>query len=193
MFYKVVKSVAGFFIKFFFKFDVEGLENLPEDGRLMLCPNHISNWDPIVISIVVPRQIFWMGKYELFKNKVLNWFLFNLGVFPVKRGEIDVTAIKTALRLLKDDKILGLFPEGTRVKGYDIENAKPGASLISLKTDTLIVPVYIESDYKFRSSLKIRFGNPKDYGVNIDGKPSQKDHQEISKELLNDIYSLKNS
>lgn len=193
MFYKILRSIAGFFIKIFFKFDISGLENIPKEGSVILCPNHLSLWDPIVLSVVVPRQIFWMGKSELFESKILAFFLDKLGVFPVKRGEVSLQAIKTSLKILKNDEILGIFPEGTRVEGYDVENAKPGVSLISLKTKTPIIPIYIYSDYKFRSKLKIRIGNPKEYGLDIDGKPDQNHHKEISKELLMDIYNLKDS
>lgn len=193
MFYKILRSIAGFFIKIFFKFDISGLENIPKEGSVILCPNHLSLWDPIVLSVVVPRQIFWMGKSELFESKILAFFLDKLGVFPVKRGEVSLQAVKTSLKILKNDEILGIFPEGTRVEGYDVENAKPGVSLISLKTKTPIIPIYIYSDYKFRSKLKIRIGNPKEYGLDIDGKPDQNHHKEISKELLMDIYNLKDS
>lgn len=193
MFYSIVRSIVGFFVKIYFKFEISGLENIPKNGRLILCPNHKSNWDPIVISIVVPREIHWMGKSELFKNKILAFFLTKLGVFPVNRGEVSLQAIKTSFKILKNDEVLGIFPEGTRVKGYDIENAKPGVSLISLKTDAPIIPVYIESNYKLRSPVKIIFGKEKKYGDDIGGKLTQDHHKEISKELLKDIYSLKDN
>lgn len=191
MFYNIVTSVGGFFIKLFYRIKVDGLENIPENGNYIICPNHTSLLDPIMLSVVVKRQIRWMGKEELFRNKVLSFFLYKLGVFPVKRGEVDIKAIKTAFRVLKNDELLGLFPEGTRVEGFDLENAKPGASLISLKTNSKIIPVYIDSKFKLFSKVNITIGTPKNYFENYEEKINQKDHEVISKKLLEDIYSLK--
>lgn len=191
MFYSTVRFIAALFLRVGFRFRVKGLENLPKDGSLIICPNHSSNWDPIVFSIISPRKIRWMGKQELFDIKPLGAFLGKLGVFPIKRGETDAVSIKTSFRILKNDEVLGLFPEGTRVDGFDLKNAKPGASLISIRTKTPILPVYIESNYRLFSKIKINIGQPIDYSKSIEGRPSQEDYQKISENLLEQIYSLK--
>ena len=68
MFYSVVKSIVNFVFRILFKIDVQGLENVPMEGRLAICANHINNLDPLMLAAIFPRQIFWMAKKELFKN-----------------------------------------------------------------------------------------------------------------------------
>lgn len=191
MFYTTVKFIAGIFVKIAFKIEVEGLENIPKDGNIIFSANHTSNWDPIVFSIISPRKIRWMGKQELFDHRLLGSFLGKLGVFPVKRGETDVVAIKTAFRVLKDNEALGLFPEGTRIDGFNIENANPGVSMISVRSKTPIIPIYIDSDYRLFSRIKINIGQAIDYSKSIEGKPTQEEYKKISQDLLYEIYSLK--
>ena len=151
----------------------------------------MSNWDPIFISIIFPRQISWMGKKELFQNKLLAFLLSKLNVFPIDREGSDLAAMKKALRLLKEEKVLGLFPEGTRVEKFDPNNAKSGVALISYKSKSPILPVYIESNYKLFNKVNIIIGEPIDLEEKIDGKPSSDDYLEISKEVLTKIYGLK--
>ena len=81
---------------------VIGRENLPEHGA-MLCPNHNSNWDPVLVALKVPvnYRLHIMAKKELFCNKVFDWVLRKLGAFPVDRGEGDIEAVKNALKAIK--------------------------------------------------------------------------------------------
>ena len=192
MFYSVIKTIVKFVLILFYRIRVYGLEKIPLDGRLIICSNHASNWDPILISIVFPRQISWMGKKELFKNKVLAYLLNKLTVFPVDRDGSDVGAIKKALKVLKSEGTLGLFPEGTRVKSMDLNNAKSGIALLGFKSKSPILPIYIESNYKIFSKVNIYIGEPVDLIQGIDGRPSADDYLELSKEILIKIYDLKN-
>lgn len=192
MFYNIVKSIVGVILKIFFRIKVRGARNIPKDGKLILCSNHASNWDPILISIAFPRQIHWMAKKELFKSKFLSNLIFKLGSFPVDRNGADINAIKNALRILKSEGVLGVFPEGTRVKGFDLNNAKSGAILLSTKSKAPILPVYINGNYRPFSSLDIYIGKPIDYAKSIEGKSSSEDYTNMGKELLYDIYNLQN-
>lgn len=192
MFYNIIKNIAKVILKIFFSIKVHGLENIPSHGKLVLCSNHASIWDPIFISIIFPRQIFWMAKKELFDNKLLSFLINKLGGFHVDRDGSDINAVKNAFRVLKNNNVLGIFPEGTRVKGYDLNNAKPGAALLSVKTKSPILPVYIHSNYKIFSKVNVYIGKPIDYSKNLNQKPNSKDYLEISKDLLYKIYNLKN-
>lgn len=190
MFYKVVKFIASIMFKIFFKIEVKGIENVPKDGKVILCSNHANNLDPMLISIVVPRKINWMAKKELFKNKTISFLIRKLGSFPVDRDGTDITAIKNALRVLKNDEVLGIFPEGTRVSSIDLENAKPGVALLSIKSQATVVPVLIESNYKLFSKAIIHIGKPLDLLAYYNNKLSTEDYSNISKEILNTIYKL---
>lgn len=187
MFYNIVKVIANILLRIPYRIKVQGIENVPIEGKFVLCSNHANNLDPLFVSIVFPRQISWMAKKELFVNKFLSRFLTKLGAFPVDRGDSDISAIKNALRVLKSDGVLGIFPEGTRVKGYDIKNAKPGVALLTIKSKSNVVPVKIETNYKLFSSVKIIIGKPIDFSLE-DGQT--KDYTEISKNILSSIYQL---
>jgi len=122
---------------------VEGRENIPEEGPIIIACNHISLWDPVIVGCTMPRQVFFMAKEGLFEKPVLGRLLKGLGTFPVKRGRGDISAIKTSLAILKDNKVLGIFPEGTRSKSGDIQEAMAGIVLIMEKSRAPVLPVRV--------------------------------------------------
>lgn len=126
-------------------FRVYGRENVPDDGPLLICPNHSGLADPIwVIFAVRPKEMpRFMAKKEVMDVPVLGRFLSWLGGFGVDRGGADVRAVKNGLKCLRDGQQLMLFPEGTRVKSGKIVKAKGGAVLLSYRTGTPILPVYL--------------------------------------------------
>lgn len=190
MFYRLIKFLASIVIRILFRLEVEGLENIPKEGKLILCSNHINNLDPVIISIVVPRTINWMGKKELFKYKWFGFLLEKLNVFPVDRAGTDIKSVKKALRILKEDKVLGIFPEGTKVKGFDLVNAKPGVALMAIKSQTNILPIHIESNYKFFNKVSIRIGNVIDLSQYKGQKLNNENYTIISQNILKTIYEL---
>lgn len=192
MFYNIVIKLFSFFLKLFFRIKVSGLENIPMDNRLVICANHMSNWDPILISIVFPRQVHWMAKKELFRNKILSFLIRKLGSFSVDRKDSDITAIKNALRVLKNEKVLGIFPEGARVYNLDLSNAKAGISLLTIKAKSLVLPINIESTYKVFSRVNINIGKPMDLSDNFNKKLNNEEYLDISKDILKSIYALGN-
>lgn len=191
MFYRFIKLIALFIFRFFFRIKVHGVKNQNFDGKTIVCSNHANNLDPIFISMAINRQVHWMAKKELFKNKALSWLIRKLGAFPVNRGEADISAIKNALRILKSEKVLGLFPEGTRVKKMDLESVKSGAGLLAVKSKANILPVYIDSSYKLFSKVDIYIGKPLDISDYYNRKLSSKEYEEVSKIILSNIYNLK--
>ncbi|MGO1469132.1 MAG: lysophospholipid acyltransferase family protein [Tissierella sp.] len=192
MFYDLLANIVYVILSFIYRFEVDGKENIPSKGNLIVCSNHSNNLDPILISILFPRKISWMGKKELFNNKMLKVILSKLGVFPVNRDKVDISAVKNSLKLLKDKKVLGIFPEGTRVKELDINNAKSGVSLIAIRSKTPVLPIYIESNYNLFSKVKITIGKCLYIYEDIENKPTQEEYKEFSKYILSQIYSLKN-
>ena len=190
MFYTFIKAIAFVFFHIVFRIRVEGKDNIPLDGRLVLCANHHSNWDPLVIAAFFNRKISWMGKKELFKNKFFNMFLNWLLVFPVDREVTDIGAVKKALRVLKAEKVLGIFPEGARVKEFNPENAKAGVALLALKSNSPVIPVYIKSSYKLFSKVYIYIGKPINYKNIYPGKLDMDQYNIISQDILAKIYAL---
>ncbi|CCQ92677.1 1-acyl-sn-glycerol-3-phosphate acyltransferase [[Clostridium] ultunense Esp] len=192
-FYKIVRFLAVLIFNILFRIDIEGRGNIPNKGRVVLCSNHISVLDPIVLAIAVPRPISFMAKKELFENKIIAKLIYELGAFPVDRKSSDISAIRSSLKVLKDEKILGIFPEGTRVEKMDLDSAKPGVSLISIKGKSPVVPVYIQSKYKLFSRIVVRIGRPIYLDEYFDKKLSTEEYKSISKDILKSIYSLDNA
>ncbi|MBO8170674.1 MAG: 1-acyl-sn-glycerol-3-phosphate acyltransferase [Bacillaceae bacterium] len=161
--YHFFRAVFYHLFRIIFRLDVVGASRVPKKGSVVLCANHISNLDPILLGIGVPhRQIRFMAKEELFKVPVVSYFVRNFGAFPVKRGMNDRRALKTALEVLKQGHVLGIFPEGTRSKTGELKKGLPGAALFALRTDALVIPVAIIGPYRLFGRLKIVYGEPLD-------------------------------
>ncbi|HIZ19916.1 MAG TPA: 1-acyl-sn-glycerol-3-phosphate acyltransferase [Firmicutes bacterium] len=166
--------LARFLLTFFkplfwllFPYKVIGRENVPPEGDptpLMLCPNHISDIDPVFVLMAMKRHVYYMAKAELFRSKLAAWFVGKkFGAFPVKRGAGDTGAIDTAKQIVESGKVLGIFPEGTRSKDGKLGRAKSGAALVASQTGACIVPVAIKTKGQkvrlFRLTTLV-FGNP---------------------------------
>ena len=136
-----------------FRIKVKGLENIEETDKVIVCANHKSLLDPIFLAISLPQRIYFMAKKELFDKPFVGGFLKALGAFPVDRFGRDLKALRTSVALVNEGKILGIFPEGTRVKEVKRENVKDGVAFVALKAKADIMPVEIISTYKpFRKS-----------------------------------------
>ena len=142
--YKIVRAVLDFIFFVIFRLHVEGRENVPQTGAIIVAPNHKSDWDPPLIGVAFnTRIIHYMAKEELFKNPFLGWLIRQFGTFPVKRGTVDRTAIRQALRELKAGNPLGIFPEGTRIRREGLGRFHSGMASLALMTGTPVVPVAV--------------------------------------------------
>ena len=141
---KIVRAVLDFIFFIIFRLHVEGRENVPQTGAIIVAPNHKSDWDPPLIGVAFnTRIIHYMAKEELFKNPFLGWLIRQFGTFPVKRGTVDRTAIRQALRELKAGNPLGIFPEGTRIRREGLGRFHSGMASLALMTGTPVVPVAV--------------------------------------------------
>lgn len=143
-FYYRAISVVRPLVKFFYPFEVRGVENIERaQSPYIICSNHLSNLDPAFLMFTHKDPIRFMAKQELFKNRILKWFFTNMGAFEVRRGKGDKSALDTSENILKSGEILGIFVEGTRSKTGEFLRAKSGAALIALSTESKILPVCI--------------------------------------------------
>ena len=184
--YYLVNLVAGIL----HPVTIIGRENLPEHGAL-LCPNHNSNWDPVLVALKVPvnYRLHIMAKKELFCNKVFDWVLRKLGAFPVDRGEGDIEAVKTALKAIKSGDNLLIFPEGTRVEHEGALPAKGGVAVIGIRSGAQFVPVYVEGNKRLFRRTRIIFGQA--YRPEATSRrPSPEEVQAIADEVLRRSYAL---
>lgn len=160
--YSFVKALVYSVLKPIYRIESIGLENFPKDGGVLLCSNHIDNLDPPVVGIMAPRPVHFMAKEELFSVPLLGKIVPHLNAFPVKRGMSDREAIRKGLAVLKEQKVLGLFPEGTRSKTGELGKGLAGAGFFALRSDAAIVPCAIIGPYKPFKKLKIVYGQPID-------------------------------
>lgn len=190
-FYHFVKTPIRVFLGFAHpRLRVYGRENIPE-GAAVVCCNHVSISDPlwVIYAGKFPRIPRTMAKKELMDVPVLGKILSHLGVFPVNRGNSDIGAVKTTLRILREGEKLLIFPEGTRIRRGKVSQPHSGAVLFSLRADAPLVPVYVSRSRKFLRHMDVVFGEP--YLPQPAGaRPSPAELEAFSQELMDKIYAL---
>ena len=193
MFYKFFKILCRIWYGIFFRTKVIGAENIPKSGGFILAANHMSNWDPPFLGTFTDREVNFMGKEELFKNPIMAAICRGLHVFPVKRGAADKSAIKTALKILKNGDCFGIFPEGTRSKSGKIRKAESGVSLIAAMSKVPIIPAAIVNTNKIFSEklfprLVVVYGKP----IFFEGNPKDKDQlSNFAQKIMSEVAKLK--
>jgi len=190
-FYKFIYSVLWVLAGILFPWRSAGSEKVPESGGVVLCANHTSFLDPILLLLAATgkRQIHVMAKAELFGIPLLGGILRRMGMIPVKRGMSDISAIKEGLRVLKNGEPLLIFPEGTRVKEGEQAEARPGAIVLAGRADVPVMPVYIGAKKRIFRKTDVVFGDP--YKLQFAGrKPTHEDSQRLKNELMEQICSL---
>jgi len=171
MFYSIARAIAWIILKIFWQMKVEGFENIPKKGAVIIASNHVSYLDPAVLVASLNRKIYFIAKKEVFKNTFVSFILKNLNAFSVDRENVDILAFKKAINILREEKVLGTFPEGTRSSNGELQELKLGAIKIAMKTGIPILPVGIIGTYKiyprgikfpilFKHKIIVKYGAP---------------------------------
>ena len=195
-FYHAVAAVSWPLLRGLYRLEVSGLENLPPEGGFVLSANHTSSFDPWPLGLPLwpERQLFFMGKAELF-HPVLGPMLRAGGAFPVRRGEADVEAIETAVRICKEGGIVAMFPEGTRqVKGLRKKfehRPRTGSARIAMAAQAPLVPAAIKGTNRLArfAKLRVAYGEPVPLD-DLEGLPPREAQQEGTDRLMERIYAL---
>jgi 1-acyl-sn-glycerol-3-phosphate acyltransferase len=185
--YTFARSVVNMIYKPLYRIETIGQENIPKEGSILLCSNHISNFDPIVVGITTPRPVHFMAKEELFQVPLFGKLVPHLNAFPVKRGMSDREALRKGLAILKEDRVLGLFPEGTRSKTGELGEGLAGAGFFATRSQALIVPCAVIGPYKAFKKLKVVYGKPVDFAEYRKNKISA---DEATKIIMEEIRKL---
>ncbi len=167
-FYMRLRSIVWPIASFFNKITVVGKENIPKDGGLLICANHIAKRDVVMIGLACTRQINFVAKKELFSIPILRAILKGFGAVKVDRGNGDVAAIKTSVRLLEEGHAVAIFPQGHRYPGQNPGQTprKSGAGLIAYRSKAPIIPVCIKTKkqrYALFREVEVIFGKPLSY------------------------------
>lgn len=165
--YKVVRFIGRPIYKIVFRSKYYGVDNIPSEGAVILAGNHTNNLDAAMMIGAPKRIVHMMAKKELFSSKISNYFFRSMGCISVNRSIHDENAKSEAIDVLKNNEVLGIFPEGTVNKTLYKDNEqlllpfKYGAVSFAKKTNAYIVPFAINGKYKiFSKDLKITFGKP---------------------------------
>ncbi|MCL6450633.1 MAG: 1-acyl-sn-glycerol-3-phosphate acyltransferase [Acetobacteraceae bacterium] len=188
--YWLARLVLRAYIRWRYKQTVEGSENLPRRGAVILCPNHINFWDPVTVACSIGRRVSFMAKEELFRNPVVALALRLVGAFPVKRGKADRAAIRHSLRVLGRGQVLGIFPEGTRSRTGVLQKAEPGAALLALRTRAPVVPVGICGSYRRPARVVVRFGPTLTFPEHYGARPTAERLEHVGSQIMAAIAAL---
>ena len=143
MLYEIVKPVVGMLARLLFGLRGRGIEHVPSQGAVMLVANHSSVLDPPLVGVVLPRQLSFLAKMDLFRIPLFGWLIRRLNARPIRRDGADPRALRMALRMLGEGRMLLIFPEGTRGPEGVLRAAKPGAGMLAVVSGAPVVPVYI--------------------------------------------------
>ncbi len=191
-FYRFAHSVVGRLLRMLFRYRVIGAEKVPRDGGVIIAANHISNFDPPILGVALPRPVSYMAKKELFALPVLTTILPWLYAFPVDRQAGGTGALRAALRMLKEGRCVGIFPEGGRnVTGTNEEKA--GAAFLAAASGAPVVPAAIVGTRRLRPFGKVTviFGDPMHVVRNRQSK--EDDLEKGAAEIMQRIRTLEES
>ena len=160
--YRIVRTLGYPIFLLLYRPEFEGRNNIPKSGSVILAGNHTNNLDAAIMLAGPKRVVHMLAKKELFNSKISNRFFRSMGCIPVDRKIHDENAKSEAIEVLKNNEVIGIFPEGTVNRTNDIILPfKYGAVSFAKKTGAYIVPFTITGKYKlFRRSIKITYGKP---------------------------------
>lgn len=150
------------------RFEITNTENVPPTGPIIIIINHIAFLDPVMVLGSFPRLVIPMAKQETFKWFILGWLTRIYGTIFVRRGELDLNAIKTTLKILKHDGVVFVAPEGTRSRSHQMQEGKEGAAMLALRSGAAIVPIGVTGTHRVkdfwsklrRAPVRLTVGTP---------------------------------
>ncbi|QTD97404.1 1-acyl-sn-glycerol-3-phosphate acyltransferase [Streptomyces cyanogenus] len=177
--FALIKAVLGPIMRLMFRPQVEGVDNIPGDGPVILAGNHLTFIDSIVLPVVTKRQVFFIGKDEYvtgkgLKGRLMAWFFTGVGMIPVDRDGASggVAALMTGRRILEEGKIFGIYPEGTRSPDGRLYRGRTGIARLTLMTGAPVVPFAMIGTDKLQPGgrgiprpgrVTVRFGEPMEF------------------------------
>lgn len=198
VYYFCGRSLARFCFSLFSKWEVEGREAIPPKGPLIVVSNHLSNADPPVLAATMGRPLHFLAKDGLFSSPVSSHFLRAVGVHPTAREGADVEALRWTMGLLRSDKVIGIFPEGTRSLDAQMKRGHPGAAYIAARSQAPILPVAITGTENVpgfwriafpMTSMKVTFGEPFTLPV-VEGKLSRPVLENLADMIMGRVAAL---
>lgn len=163
VFYSASRFVVGGVLGLLTRWEIRGAERAPRSGGLIVASNHISFWDPPLVGCAFPRELHFLAKEELFRTPGLGFVIRKLNAIPIRRGVADLSGLSRALDVLKQNQVLLMFPEGSRMRDAELHPARPGVGMMAVQANVPILPCYISGSNRPRrwltgSRVRIWFG-----------------------------------
>ncbi len=189
----VVYAVVGGLMKFLFRTEIVYPERVPQEGAVLLCSNHTSYFDIPLIHLQLERWTYWVARESLFRSRFTSRFLPWWGAMPIDVNNPDASQIKRILGSLKDKKMIGIFPQGTRCKTPEkLRKTVPrsGAVSFAIRTNATVLPVMVEGGFKLFRKTRIIVGEPFTYDLPKNHKHNQHELQAMTIRLMERIFAL---
>jgi len=200
--YGVARAVLDPLFAFMWRIEVEGLENVPEQGGAILAPNHLSVLDHFVVATCLPRRITYVGKAEYMDSWKTKYIFPALGMIPIDRGGGSAAnrALEAAARVLHQGELFGIYPEGTRSRDGNLHKGHTGVARLGMRTGCPIIPVGLQGTLEVQQPdsrlpkpfkvMRVRFGRPLAMARFGDQTRNRLVLREITDELMFEIREL---
>jgi 1-acyl-sn-glycerol-3-phosphate acyltransferase len=200
LFYAFILFLARIACHALLRLRVHGRGFAPKKEPLIVAATHSSFADPAVTALAVPRQLAFMAKAFLFEPFFFGWLIRNLGAFPLETDTREVGAVKLALKLLREDRAVLIFPEGTRIRKDGLGRPHPGVGLIACRSGAPVLPVYIHGSHDALTTLlrgrlpKVRayVGPPFRIEPPPGGAEKQAHYEEAGERVMREIARMRN-
>lgn len=194
-----MKNFIRIIMKHFFSFletivyrpKIVGIENVPKDTAALICPNHVHALDSAIIVAKFKRQVNVLAKEELYKNGFIRFIANVFGIYPVKPDSKSMESVKISLKILKNNGLLMIFPEGTRNGMAKGVKPKDGAIKLSIKANVPIIPVGFQGNFKPFRKIKVNIGEPLYYTEYKDEINNKEVMEELTDSLMKKIVKLR--
>ena len=188
----IIKFVLRIVTLLLYRVKVVGQENIEKDKSYIICPNHLSFWDaPVLVAALKRNDMYILAKEELYKNGFIRFIADVFGIYPVKPDSKSMESVKISLKILKNNGLLMIFPEGTRNGMAKGVKPKDGAIKLAIKANVPIIPVGFQGNFKPFKKIKVNIGEPIYYTEYKDEVNNKELTEELTDNLMKIIVKLR--
>ncbi len=187
----IIKTICFIAAKIVYRVKIEGIENVPKNSACIICGNHVHALDAPALIASTSRKIRFMAKQELWKSVGFKFMAWIFEVFPVARGQKDTEAIKTSMKILKSNEILGMYPEGTRNGIERGIKPKNGAVNLAIRMNVPIIPFGVSGSFKPFTKVVYRFGEPMNFSNYKDDAKNKEIVDGLTSKVMSRVIELR--
>lgn len=185
--------------RLFFRYRTTGQEQIPKEGGVLVAANHASYLDIPFLGCGMRRRARFLGRSNLFPNPVVNWIIQQLGWIPMRQDRLDRRGFGQAITLLKEGKLVVIYPEGSRTQDGRLAAGKPGVGVLVAETCCPVVPAFIAGTFEVLPMgarrvrcrpISVRFGAPIDFSADLARMSGKEFYRHVSQTVMAHIAAL---